>query len=107
MIGSPLSLSQSTILTCVAALAVVLPLTLGGIGVREVSQYSLLLGWGIGESHVAVGVAQLTIGFLLGTAIGAVVGKLLLERSKRSVLEHSAPFNYAAAKEERPLVEKD
>lgn len=107
MIGSPLSLSQSTILTCVAALAVVLPLTLGGIGVREISQYSLLLGWGIGESHVAVGVAQLTIGFLLGTAIGAVGGKLLLERCKRAFLQHPAPLNYASGRAERSLVSED
>ena len=107
MIGSPLGLDQSTILTCVAALAVVLPLSLGGIGVREVSQYSLLLSWGIGESRVAVGVAQLTIGFLLGTAIGAVIGKLLLDRGKRAVLEHSAPRGYSVGKRSESMVSEE
>lgn len=77
--GAGLDGTGCALLASVSALAVLLPLTAGGIGVREVSSYALLLHWGIAEPSAAAGIAHLTTGFLLGCGLGALIGWPLLK----------------------------
>ena len=71
-------LLDSVFLATVSALAVLVPLTAGGFGVREVSSYALLLHWGTSEAAATAGIAHLTLGFLGGAGLGAILGWLLL-----------------------------
>lgn len=77
--GANLDGTACVLLASVSALAVLLPLTAGGIGIREISSYALLLHWGIPEPSAAAGIAHLTTGFLLGCGLGALIGWPLLK----------------------------
>jgi hypothetical protein len=79
--GASMDGTKSVLLASVSALAVLLPLSAGGIGVREVSSYALLLHWGTGEASAAAGIAHLTLGFLLGAGTGALIGWLMIKPS--------------------------
>ncbi len=79
--GASLDGTKSVLLASVSAVAVLLPLSAGGIGVREVSSYALLLHWGTAEASAAAGIAHLTLGFLLGAGTGALIGWLMIRPS--------------------------
>lgn len=79
-LGISLDLYEGSLLACVSALVVIFPLTVGGVGIREISMFSMMLHWGIDEATVTAGIAQLTVAFLLGTSIGAIAGRFFLKQ---------------------------
>lgn len=79
-LGTRPGLFQTVMLSSISVAAVILPLSVGGLGVREVSSYSLLLHWGYPAPIAAAAVAHLTAGYLTGTALGGLLGWALLAR---------------------------
>jgi uncharacterized membrane protein YbhN (UPF0104 family) len=93
-LGIALPVPELALFVVVANLATLIPISLGGIGVREASLVGLLASHGVAaESAIALSLLVFAV-FLLGAAVGAVFEfHVLLTAGKRYIFRRRATTN--------------